>query len=503
MSVIEETSPHAAINLPVRSKTGESIVTRFLKLISSVRFGVLLLVLLGLACLVGMLVMQQNVDGFENYYAQLTPAQRLVYGQLGFFDIYHVWYFNALLAVLSLNIVLSSFDRFPKTWKRFARPKTDPPLRWIREQKSVAALELEGSRDALVGRIKAALEKTGWRKTTVTEKNGRTYVFGESGRWNRFGAYPVHVGLLTIFLGGFLTAQFGHTGQMALTPGQNSNEIYEMVSDLDQVNQVMKQIPFEIVCTDIQQKLIKKDGSLSAGNTIDWLTKIKIRDGAEEIDATVQMNRPFDYRGYRFFQASFVSVGRAREITVRLNPADGGAPQDVVIPRNGSATLADGTLVKFVDFQGSFSLSRENSDEDSSSYPNPAAVLSVTPAGGMSQTAYAFGQQMAGIPIATKPIGGFTYQLVDFEKVADQHILAVQRDPGANIVYLGFILLTLALVAVFFFSHQRVWTVVEETAGNRFQITAGGNANRSQSAFDEKFHRFINDLRDPIQEASN
>jgi len=115
MSALEESVTGTAIELPIHVRR-ESLVSRLLTLLSSVRLGVSLLVLLGLACFIGMLIMQQNVDGFSNYFQTLTPAQRLVYGKLGLFDIYHAWYFNALLCLLSLNIVLASIDRFPKTW---------------------------------------------------------------------------------------------------------------------------------------------------------------------------------------------------------------------------------------------------------------------------------------------------------------------------------------------------------------------------------------------------
>jgi len=101
---------------------------------------------------------------------------------------------------------------------------------------------------------------------------------------------------------------------------------------------------------------------------------------------------------------------------------------------------------------------------------------------------------MANIPIAKKPVAGFTYQLLDFEKVSDQHILSVQRDPGSNVVYVGFILLFLTLVSVFFFSHQRVWAAIEETSENTYHVTLGGNTNRNQNAFAEKFRRFVNEI---------
>ena len=85
-------------------------------------FGIFLLVLLISACMIGMLIQQVELQTFPKYFAELTPAEKLIYGRLGFFDIYHVWYFNLLLLLLSLNIILASIDHFPKAWS-FVRGK--------------------------------------------------------------------------------------------------------------------------------------------------------------------------------------------------------------------------------------------------------------------------------------------------------------------------------------------------------------------------------------------
>jgi cytochrome c biogenesis protein len=149
MSAAEETVRKSAIELSSVSRSGESAISKFIRLLCSVRLGVTLLVLLGLACFLGMVIMQQNVEGFGNYYYTLTPAQRLVYGKLDFFDIYHSWYFNALLCVLSLNIVLASIDRFPKTWTYISKPNLTVPLRWLREQSGSKTFTVQGEGDAV------------------------------------------------------------------------------------------------------------------------------------------------------------------------------------------------------------------------------------------------------------------------------------------------------------------------------------------------------------------
>src|SRR5205085_6263621 len=344
-------------------------ITKLLNLLSSVRFGVVLLILLVIAAMIGMLIMQQSVEGFDRYFADLTPSQQLLWGKLGWFDIYHAWYYNALILILSLNIVLASIDRFPKAWTFISRPKLDASANWLKGQEQSAELKLEGdNRQSVAERISAACRSNGF-KTKITEKGNRTFVFAQKNVWNRLGAYAVHVALLTIFTGFFLTTQFGSNGQMPLQPGLAASTMSETAFNLDQTRTITLQLPFEVICTDIQQKLIKKDGPITANNTIDWLTRIKIRDESGEHDALVHMNAPFDYRGYRFFQASFAPTGMARQITLRVTPEKGGDPLEVTIPRDGSATLPDGTVVEFADFRADFSLGQEQ-NVDTSDYSN-------------------------------------------------------------------------------------------------------------------------------------
>src|SRR5215213_7440434 len=157
MSAIRETQTKVVTKAAAESAADAGWGTRAIDLLSGVRFGVVLLVLLAGACTAGMLVMQVNMDGFDKYYAALTPSQRLLYGALGFFDIYHSVYFNALLLVLSLNIILSSIDFFPKAWTYVSRKKLDASAHWLSGQKQHAALSLKGETAAAVaGRVAKA-----------------------------------------------------------------------------------------------------------------------------------------------------------------------------------------------------------------------------------------------------------------------------------------------------------------------------------------------------------
>ena len=477
-----------------------------LDLLSSVRFGVILLVLLAAACMIGMLIMQQNVEGFDKYFASLTPAQRFLYGKLGVFNIYYSWYFEALLLVLSLNIVLASIDRFPGAWTFISRKKLDASGHWLSGQKPSATVTLraDGLEEA-VSRVVSAFR--GARlKTVVTEKKGKTYVFGERGAWNRLGAYAVHVALLTIFFGGFLTTMFSVGGQMPLEPGLTSNELTETVFNLDQLSRSVRQLPFEVECTDIEQKLIRKEGSITSDNTLDWLTRIKIRDPERgETEALVHLNRPYDYRGYRFFQASFIANGKARSVRLQVTPQAGGQPQELEIPRGGAGVLPDGTRVELKDFSANFTVGGNDQEAQEGVYNNPAATLAVTAPGASGPTrAFAFTPEMAErAPFARQPVAGYTWRLVDFEKAPKAHILAIQKDPGATTVYTGFALLGLTLSAVFFFSHRRVWAQVDEKGEGRFEVVTGGNTNRNQLGFEDTFWQIVAAIGGEVSDAKS
>ncbi len=137
---------------------------RILDFLSSVRFGVTLLCSLVVLSMIGMLIIQQNVQGFDAYYASLTPAEKLVYGSLGFFDIYYAWYFKLLLLILSLNIILASIDRFPSAWSYISKPKLTATSSWLSQQPLTATFAAESADDdAMAEKISRAFRANGFQ----------------------------------------------------------------------------------------------------------------------------------------------------------------------------------------------------------------------------------------------------------------------------------------------------------------------------------------------------
>jgi cytochrome c biogenesis protein len=483
-------------NSPIVKKTKSKpiveIIVDFLggvlDFISSVRFGVSMLIVLVVFSMIGMLVVQQNVVGFDSYYSGLTPAERTVFGYLGFFDIYHSWYFNFLLLVLSLNIILASIDHFPTAWKYISTPKIETTKAWLKHQKYNTVIE----RPIAVDEMVTSFKKQGL-KTIVTEKNGRTHVFGQSGTVNRIGAYIVHVFLLTLFLGHFAALQTGFDADVRFQPNQTTNEIELIQFNLENLknpnaniqDRFAVQLPFSMYCTDIQQKLIDPKGSIEINNTLDWRTQVKITDpDYGETIADVSLNKPFNYRGYRFFQASAITEGKARTMELELSPSDGSQPVTVDLMRNGTTNLPDGTKIEYDNFWSDFIVGQEQSA--SNQFKNAAVKLKITK-NGETKAAYAFANKLPdNVPIGAA-VFGYKFKLSEFEKVPLAHVLSIKYDPyHASFIawYIGGFGLMGALVFVFFVSHRRIWALIDDK-----ETIIGGNTNRNHQAFEDSFNK--------------
>lgn len=286
---------------------------------------------------------------------------------------------------------------------------------------------------------------------------------------------------------------------MEIVPGQSSSTYQTVEWELDQQKVGSSPLPFMVECTDIQQQLIRPEGGIDLPNTLDWFSRVKFKDGPVEKPAVISMNEPFDYSGYRFFQQAWMDRGHAREIVVRFEPVSGGEAREVTIQRNGSVDVEGIGTVSYENFYPDFTIAEGRPTTASGEYENPVAELRVKKPDGKIHPAFAFGPELAAKYYAEDMkqagsevllVNGNKVLLKSFEKVGSSHTLAVQYDPGRIPVYIGFTALIVALCSVFFFSHQRVWAVIEP-AERGARVCFGGNTNRNRPAFEERFNQLV------------
>ncbi|MCV4614711.1 cytochrome c biogenesis protein ResB, partial [Escherichia coli] len=87
------------------------------------------------------------------------------------------------------------------------------------------------------------------------------------------------------------------------------------------------------------------------------------------------------------------------------------------------------------------------------------------------------------------PKAGYKWRLTDYEKAPFAQIISIKYDPydGEFIAwYIGGFGLVGALAFVFFTSHRRIWTIIEDEHGQKRLIIAD-KANRNQGGFEQLF----------------
>jgi len=259
-------------------------------------------------------------------------------------------------------------------------------------------------------------------------------------------------------------------------------------------------MPFTIACDSIRVELKDRNGPLIPTNVINWYTDITIKDGGAERQATVAVNRPLDYRGYRFFQSGAGRPGDASRVVIGIRREGSSEEEAVPLKKNQAANIQGLGQIKFVRFLSDF---RAGSLMESMSgrYENPAAQLEVTDSAGEKRILWVFDERMTEVlekrqakeSMPGLTLRGYRLALKEFDKVGFEHTLQVQYDPGVNAVYLGFILLCASLVVVFMFSHERVWAVIEPAeAGDLIHVAA--HASRNEGRLRERFQSLMREL---------
>ena len=92
-----------------------SAIDRIWKSFASVKLTIALLLSLAATSIIGTLIPQSEAPGA--YLQTFGETLYQIFSLLGLFDMYHSWWFRALILLLVVNIIVCSIDRLQATWK--------------------------------------------------------------------------------------------------------------------------------------------------------------------------------------------------------------------------------------------------------------------------------------------------------------------------------------------------------------------------------------------------
>jgi cytochrome c biogenesis protein len=432
----------------------------------SLKLTMFLLISLALTSIIGTILPQGALP--PEYVAKISPTKLQIYSNLGFFDMYHSWWFITLLYVFSLNLISCSIKRLPHVFKFISEPilVLSESMRNSSSQKK--EITFSGSAESAKGTLTEFLSKE-FNTPVITEHNGEYHLFSQKSPWSRLGVYVVHTSILVIFIGAIIGSLFGFKGFVNIEEGTG-------ISSIQGKNGNAIPLGFEVFNEKFNLTLYKNGAPKEFRSTLTILENGKPVPSRSQVKVIV--NDPMTYKGITFYQSSYGQANEGSEHSFSIRPRTGGTADKITIREGAATTLKDGT---------SFTL-LETTQEVQQSMPGfsgPAARVEVTFKGKAPQIFIV----LKNYPEMNAQRGDDLIFDYDGTNARMYTGLQVAKDPGVEIVWIGCALMCIGLYIAFFMSHKRIWVIVSRGHARMY-----GNASKNHAAFSMQFDELAEKL---------
>ena len=468
----------------MEKEKNKTIIDKIWDIFASVKLAVIIFSLIALTSVVGTILEQQaepekNVKllmkmfglGHESAHSFLG-----VLDKLGFTDMYHAWWFLALLLIFCMNLIICSLDRIPRVLK-LVREKVRPlPVEHI-EKMSIKKTFSQKNKAAHIKELAASsLDKIGFKPLEASGEEG-VQLYAEKGNFTRLGVYITHLSILLILIGAVIGVFFGYNAVLNLPEGEVSSYAYQ-----DRETKIP--LGFDLRCDNFEVEYYQGTDMPKAYRS--WLTVIK--DGREVMKKSISVNDPLSYEGITFYQSSFGNVPNGMNGILVLKVASANGKTEQINTKVGGSFTIPGTSVtgKVSNFSPALSFDQTGrAFTYGEQLSNPAIFVEFSESGKMRDS----GWILKRYPQTWLLKDGNRVEFLDFWGV-EYTGLQVRKDPGVLIVYLGCIIMAIGLYMTFFMSHRRIWVSISEEKGSA-KVVIGASANRNKAAYEQKIDKLI------------
>ena len=297
--------------------------------LSSMRFAVALLSLLGVASVIGT-VLQQNQPQV-NYVVKFGPFWSQIFNFLGLYDVYASAWFVVIMMFLVISTSLCLIRNVPPFLREIKS------FRENAKEKSLAAMRhstvLEGKMSSEIAQ--RYLEVQGFSCKTVTREDGSVLVAAKKGAMNKWGYIFAHTALIVICLGGLIdsnlllkigmltgrvvpdnhsvyakdfkpesilgTSNLSFRGNVNITEGQSADVVFLNADN----GMLVQDLPFEVKLKKFHIDFY------NTGMPRDFASDLEITDkeSGKKSEHTIRVNHPLTLHGITIYQASFADGG--------------------------------------------------------------------------------------------------------------------------------------------------------------------------------------------------
>lgn len=470
--------------IAIRSKTrNKSIIDKVWNFFSSVKVGVSLIIITLIAASIGTILPQEFAVQVATeaekatYYKDVYGWFGTLYYELGLADLYSSWWFQIIVGMLGISIIVASIDRGIPLHRSLKNQRVKRHTSFMKRQRIVAEgqplQDSEKTLDLLEQKMKELKYKV------RREDNA---ILAERGRFSRYGPYINHVGLI-VFLGGVMlrvVPGFYVDESMWLREGET-----RVVSGMEGYFLHNDKFILETYDNDPQGEQLKQGVNVVAKNFQSNVTLYKQKEGAvagqvEDLEKVksydIRVNHPLKHDGFAIYQMDyrlnelktmyFELVNKETEQSLGKISIDLTNPQDEYM-------IDDQTKVKLISYISDFSGFKDGVPQSASPNPNnPAFVFKmITPDTPEGETSFV----SIGQP-ALEPLGENQYKM-KFTNVDTRSMsgLTIRKDKTIPILSIGGLIFMLGVVIGSYWNHRRIW--VEQLEDGSIRLAAHTNKN--------------------------
>lgn len=278
------------------------ILLKLKNFFSSVKLAMVLFVLISIVSIIGTIIEQgEPLIEYKTVYGPIFF--KILYG-IGFFDIYHAWYFIALGVLLIVNLIVCSVVRIPRTFKIVFNPDLSFPNISSDNAKKNKFKRFKyynfnslKNKDELLRILKNIFsKKLGKPKEKSSDKQVELY-FSKNAIF-RLAPYIVHLGIIVIAVGVVLNISYGFRSYVDINEGLSTG--YSYLPSNKNRNGAPVKLPFRIKLDKYRTKYYKN------GMPKAYISKLSImRKHKTVMTKSIRVNHPLTYDGYTVYQVSY------------------------------------------------------------------------------------------------------------------------------------------------------------------------------------------------------
>jgi cytochrome c biogenesis protein len=447
----------------------------------SLKLTIIILILLAITSIFGTVIPQNELP-----YVYLRAYKASTYKIIQFLSLdnmYHSWWFIALLTLFTLNLICCTINRFPGFLRFIKQKDKDLDDQFLKTLPLKKNLRLKTFNEQSKGLLSAVVQKSFHKPTTRQSSPDSLSLFAEKGKYTRLSFYITHLGIILIIVGGML-GNLGWQGYMSVVEGKTNNTLQLKGST------ELKKLDFDIRCDEFEVTFY--GGSQRPKEFTSNLTIID--QGKEVKQKVIQVNDPLQYKGVWIYQSSYGTAPDQGVVLVGVTPTAGPQQQakQYNIDVEGRVNLnEEGYELEVKKFVPDFTLGKNNEVVSrSQELRNPAAQLALYKDGTLLEEKWIF----AKFPdFHGEQKGPYRFKFLNY-RGKEYTGLQLTRDPGVWIVWLGCFLLCLGCYLICFTSHRRLWVKVEPKK-DEYLVTLAGSANKNMSSFSRDFEKFFQKVK--------